>query len=105
MAAPAESDVFTFPVAVRYTFVDDMTGPIDTALTRLERQICPGRAAQDLDPYTRLRRIGGSHAGARRLADANSRAVIGGSSASFRRDGGVDGVCWRDGERSGVMPW
>ncbi|BDI28515.1 glycerol acyltransferase [Capsulimonas corticalis] len=45
------------PVAVRYCFVEDMTVPIDRALTGLERAVL-GRESMTGNSYDRLRRIG-----------------------------------------------
>ncbi|MEO7718955.1 MAG: 1-acyl-sn-glycerol-3-phosphate acyltransferase [Capsulimonas sp.] len=49
--------VSLLPVAVRYCFVDDMTVPIDRALTGLERAVL-GRESATGNSYDRLRRIG-----------------------------------------------
>ncbi len=56
-AGDAQADIGLLPVAVRYRFTEDMTGPIARSLGGLERALGLTPEA-DAAPYTRLRRIG-----------------------------------------------
>ena len=49
--------ISVLPVAVRYQFVQDMTGPIARSLTALEEAVGPATETPT-EPYARLRRIG-----------------------------------------------
>lgn len=55
-AGDSAANVSLLPVAVRYTFVEDMTLKIDDALAGLEETL--GLQAGNLDAYARLRHIG-----------------------------------------------
>lgn len=61
-AGETTANVSLLPVAVRYTFVEDMSKPIVESLVRLEwslrRPDIRYRLPEPADPYTRLRQIG-----------------------------------------------
>lgn len=56
--AGSSKPLYIVPLGIKYRYTHDMWDTIDTALTRLERQILPPEARTHIERYQRLRRIG-----------------------------------------------
>ena len=50
--------LYIVPIGIKYRYTQDMWNVIDTALTKLERNILPPAARTPIERYQRLRRIG-----------------------------------------------
>ena len=50
--------LYIIPIGIKYRYTQDMWNVIDTALTKLERNILPPTARTPIERYQRLRRIG-----------------------------------------------